>query len=236
VIVDDCTSLAIKVQDYKRLRENSEQVARFEKIGTVLATAVSRLGPLTTTFQILRDRNIATFDVGNEAIELLSTLTRARTAFKERADSLIETRVFDPAKLRNGVDRLAEQLKERLTAEWLRYTDKRIPATNSDILDVLVAAFPKEVKLLRQQAERLEQFRQLLPESQAAIDEFETNVNSLQQAWAQVGGGDVPVSVTSFLKAAASQAGASLDLYTEEVRRWLSDHDIVASFSIKVSN
>ena len=45
----------------------------------------------------------------------------------------------------------------------------------------------------------------------------------------------MPPAVVAFLKAAAAPSGARLDLLTEEVRRWLADHKILAAFSIRAA-
>lgn len=236
MIVDDCKTLAVRVSEYKRLRENSVQVGRFEKVRAVLETGTKRMRPLVATVRTFRAANVAKVDLGEEAKEILATLARAGTAIAECAESLIDPKVFDLAKLAKGIDALAKQLEERLLSEWLRYTGTRIPATKREVLDVLAPAFPREVRLLRQRAGKLELARDTLPTTAEAIGEFETDVEELQLAWAQVGGGDVPAAVTSFLQAAASHSGASLDLLSDEVRDWLTDHKILASFSIKVSN
>jgi hypothetical protein len=236
MIVDDCKTLSARVSEYKRLRENSVQVGRFEKVRAVLETGTARIAPLAATARTLREANVANVDLGQEAKEVLATLGKARAAFADRPESLIDPRVLDLTKLGKAIEGLAKQLEERLRAEWLQHTAARIPATKREVLDVLAPAFPKEVRLLRQRAEKLELSRHTLPTTQEALSEFESEVVELQQAWAKVGGGNVPPAVTSFLQAAASHAGASLELLTDEVRRWLAEHKIIALFSIKVSN
>ena len=236
MIVDDCKTLSARVSEYKRLRENSVQVGRFEKVRAVLETGTGRIAPLAAAVRTLRDANVANVELWQEAKELLATLGKARTAFTDRPESLIDPKILDLTKLGKAIEGLAKQLEERLRAEWLRHTAARIPATKRELLDVLAPAFPKEVRLLRQRAEKLELTRHTLPTTPEAVSEFESDVGELQQAWAKVGGGNVPATVTSFLQAAASHTGASLELFTEEVRRWLSEHKIIALFSIKVSN
>lgn len=236
MIVDDCKSLVTLVSEYNRLRENSDRVGRFERVRTVLETGTSRIGPLAATVLTFRKANIPNVELGHEAKEFLNTLRKAQAAFTDRPESLIDPKVLDLTKLGKAIEGLAKQLEERLRTEWMRHTGKRIPATKREVLDVLFPAFPKEVRLLRQRAEKLELARQTLPTSPEAINEFEADVGELEQAWTKVGGGNVPAAVTSFLQSAATHSGASLDLLTEEVRHWLSKHNIIASFFIKVSN
>src|SRR5439155_24767943 len=109
------------------------------------------------------------------------------------------------------------------------------PATNRDVLDVLATAFARDVRLLRQQADRLDLTRRTLPGSAQSLREFDAEVADLQRAWGQLGGGEVPPPVVAFLKAAAAPAGARLDLLTDEVRRWLADHGILAAFTIRAA-
>ena len=236
MIVDESNSLAVLVNEYKSVRENSVHLARFEKVRDGLSVGVTRIGPLVAAFRTLRDTKISVCNHGLIATDLIATLAQARKAFVERAESLIDTKVFDLARFSKRIETLAKDLEEQLRSDWLRYAQGRIPATRREVLDVLATAFPAEVLLLRQCAEKLELACKDLPITQSAISEFETDVKALQDAWAQVGGGDVPVAVTSFLQAAASPSGASLDLFSDDVRSWLSNHKILTSFSIKVSN
>jgi hypothetical protein len=235
MIVDECKTLSTRVSEYKRLRENSVQVGRFEKVRGVLERGTSLIGPLAATVLTFRKANIPNVELGHEAKELLGTLRKAQAAFTDRPESLIDPKVLDLTKLGKAIEGLAKQLEERLRTEWMRHTAARIPATKHEVLDVLSPAFPREVRLLRQRAEKLELARQTLPTSPEAINVFEADVGELEQAWTKVGGGNVPAAVTSFLQSAASRSGASLLLLTEEVRHWLSEHNIIASFSIKVS-
>ena len=101
---------------------------------------------------------------------------------------------------------------------------------------MLATAFPREVRLLRQRAERIELTRRTLPKNAQELREFNDEVAELQQAWSQLGGGEVPAAVVTFLKAAAAPTGAAIDLLTDEVRRWLTQHGIARSFAIRVAN
>ncbi len=236
MILDQCKDLSGQVAEKKQMRLNVEQLKRFHKVRDLFAHQVSRLNPLFSVLRTLRSANLAEIDLSQEAESLVQDLTSIRDQFRAKPESLIDERSFAPTPFGDSVTAIADQLEAELQSAWSKYAERKIPATNREVLDVLATAFPREVRLLRQRAERLEMTRRTLPKNAEELREFDVEVTLLQRAWSQLGGGDVPASVIAFLKAAAAPAGAAIDLLTDDVRRWLAQHDIARSFAIRVAN
>ena len=102
--------------------------------------------------------------------------------------------------------------------------------------NVLEPAFPREVRLIRDRSNRLALTRLTLPKTAEQVRDFDAEAAALQKAWEQLDGGDVPAAVLTFLRAAAGEQGARIELLTDEVRRWLEAKKIARSYSIRVSS
>lgn len=236
MILDQCKELCTQIAEKKQMRLNVEQLKRFHKIRDLFTQQVNRLGPLLSVLRTLRSANLAYIDLSQDAKPLATKVVAIRDQFRAKPESIIDERTFTPAPFSESVTGIGDQLQADLQAAWSKYTDRNIPATNREVLDVLATAFPREVQQLRQRAERLDLTRHTLPTNAEELREFDDDVAELQQAWSQLGGGDVPAEVIAFLKAAAAPTGAAIDLLTDDVRRWLTQHGIARSFAIRVAN
>ncbi len=236
MILDQCRNVSEQIAEKKQLRLNVEQLKRFQKVRDQFAHQVSRFAPLLAVLRTLSAARLARIDMGQDARRLVAQVSAVRGQFRAKAESLIDERTFAATQFGESVAGIADRLETELQAAWLKYTERSIPGTNREVLDVLATAFPREVRLLRQRAEQLGLTRLTLPKSAEELREFDAEVGELQRAWSQLGGGDVPAAVVAFLKAAAAPAGAQLDLLTDEVHRWLTQHGIARSFSIRVAS
>jgi hypothetical protein len=236
VIQDQCKDLCTQIAEKKQMRLNVEQLKRFHKIRDLFTQQVNRLGPLLSVLRTLCSAKLAQIDLSQDAKPLLMEVVAIRDRFRAKPESIIDERAFAPTPFSETVTGIGDQLEADLQTAWSKYTERKIPATNREVLDVLATAFPREVRQLRQRAERLELTRHTLPKNAQELREFDDEVAELQRAWSQLGGGDVPAAVIAFLKAAAAPTGAAIDLLTEDVRRWLTQHGIARSFAIRVAN
>jgi hypothetical protein len=64
-----------------------------------------------------------------------------------------------------------------------------------------------------------------------AVGKVDALVAAHNAAWAELSAEDIPKSVLSFVRAAASE-GAALATYTNEVRTWLESRNLLTAFRI----
>jgi hypothetical protein len=236
VILDECRSLSERISEKKQLRVNVEQLKRFHKVRDLLAQHAVRLRDLMAVWRTLRTAGIGELRAAGEVANLLTAVVETREKFRAKAESLIDERTFSSVAFAESLTVLTDAVESSLRTAWQQYTTKKIPIAPAEILSVLAPAFSREVRLIREKSERLERNRLTLPKSAEQLRDFDAEAEALQRAWEQLDGGDVPAAVLAFLRATASQAGARIDLLTEEVRRWLVAKKIVQSFSIRVAN
>lgn len=181
-MIDLCRKVRTRIADRKQLRMNVEQLKRFQKVRDVFAQRVHRLEPLLAVLQVLRNAALVQGDFGADARRLVTLAESARTLLADRAEALIDEQSFSVKAFTEEIAGIADHLEMCLQAAWQKYTDKVIPATNREVLDVLAAAFPHEVRLLRQRTERLDLIRRTLPKSAEELAEFNAEVSDVQGA------------------------------------------------------
>ena len=235
MILDRCEKLQGRIAEKKQLDQSVKQMLRFRKVRDLLAQQRERLTGAQTAWRTLCGAGVFKGDVPAEIVAALAAVESAREGFGTRADSVIDERSFSLVNLGQSLSAAAEALETLLGDAWQRYVTGKVPSTSREVLDALQSAFPSEVRSIRQAGERLERHRQILPTSKEQVQEFENEVLALQQAWDRLGGGGVPRPVLTFLKSAAGHGGAGLELLTDEVRRWLTEHEVIRSFRVRVT-
>ncbi|QDV37413.1 hypothetical protein [Tautonia plasticadhaerens] len=235
MIVDECRRLSERIAEKRRLRIHVEQLNRFQRARDLLAGHVSRLAPLVNVCRTLRAAGVGEIRL-DSAEECRAAIAELHAKYREGADSILDERTLGMNGVLRRIVALADALEAELRERWASYTAARIPSTNREVLDVLAAAFPREVGRIRLLAEQCERARQALPMTTEDFEAFTNVAKSLRRSWDELGGGELPSSVLDFLRSAASLRGASIELLTDEVRGWLHDHGILNSFSVRLTN
>ena len=71
-----------------------------------------------------------------------------------------------------------------------------------------------------------------LPKNKRDLDEVKSLGDSIRSAWKEL---DAPTEVINFLKE-ASEEGASLDLLSENVNKWLKEKGLIKKLKVKISS
>jgi hypothetical protein len=234
MIVARCETLRTRIETKKQVERNAKELARFKKVRDLLAQHATRLAALVAVSDILDAAGIAVQPLPTGASTVLVTVRALKGSFAERPDIVVDDEQFNSVRLDRALKAAAEALQAHLLACWRQHALQLIPPTNEAVLEALYPAFPSEVRLIRAASAKLTQSAESLPSSLEVVQTFEREAASLHAIWRQLGGGDVPQAVLTFLKAASS-AGAGLELLTDEVRDWLAAHHITSSFSVRVA-
>lgn len=235
MIVSRCETLRTRIETKKQVERNAREIARFKRVRDILAHHSTRLSSLVASSDILEEAGITVrpFPIGSGAA--LASVRTLKQSFAESPDTVVDEQ-FNPLRLERALKAAADALQDHLLGCWRRFALGLIPPANEAVLDALGAAFSREVRLIQTASARLAQAAESLPVSLEEIRGIEQEAARVHEIWGQLGGGDVPQAVLTFLRSAASTAGAGLDLLTDEVRNWLASHRISNSFSIRVAN
>lgn len=235
MILERCQKLSIRISEKKKLEQSVTQIRRYRKVRDAIAQHKAQFTQSHRVSTALRQAGVETGEVPAGVAPALTAVAAARCSFLESAESIIDPVAFAAAPFTQLLTSAANDLDAALLAAWQRHVATKVPPANRDVLDALASAFPREVRTIRQGGERIDRLRQTVPTSGEQVQELEREAAILHQAWGQLGGGEVPAPVLTFLKAAATPTGAGLELLTEDVRTWLEEHKIVRSFGIRVS-
>jgi len=236
LIIERCEHLCERIAERKRLRQNEAQLKRFQQVRTLLTERAVQLAELVQIRRALRDAGIGSESVANEAIGLLGQVVGLRKRFTATPEALIEETEVQVVTLGDSLKSCAAALEGVLKVAWTGYAASRIPATNPAVLDALKPAFPARVLEIRQKSDRVAEAAGRLPRTSEAIQAFEADAASLNEAWAQLDGGEVPQAVLAFLRATAGEQGAPLSMLTADVRGWLIGKGIADSFFVRVAS
>lgn len=236
MILDQCKKLIDRVTESHRLRQKVDQLKRFQKVRDSVQRHATRFTDLTTVLRAFMETDVGQVPLPPQTKDSLLAVSNARNKFQTKAESLVNETEFSLVGFDNALNKTANSLEGALKEAWEKYAESKIPVANPEVLAVLEPAFPGEVRLIREHSTRLNQTRLTLPKSVQEVHEFDDEVVKLQSAWAQLGGGEVPFAVLTFLRAAGGESGARIELLTDDVRCWLEGKSILSSFSIRVSS
>jgi len=234
VILERCDTLRSRIETKKRVERSAKEIARFKKVRDILSQHSLSLVSLVTVSDILAEAGISVRPLPSGSDTALTAVRTLKESFAERPDMVVDDQ-FKPVRLDRTLRAAVETLDSHLLGCWRRHALQLIPPTNESVLEVLSAAFTTEVRRIRSESAKLTLSADCLPRTLEDIRTFEQNAANVHAIWGQLGGGNVPQAVLSFLKSAASHGGAGLDLLTTEVRGWLAAHDITNSFSVRVA-
>lgn len=218
-----------------RLQEQQERLTDFQSRERDFRQRAQRLGRLMQTYRLFEKQEVDVEETHGMVGKTLDLLRRVRSRFRE--DSAY---VIDPQgslrSLWRKIDSHCKGLRLRLKKGWGRYIQEHAPGQDEEVLNVLgrIPDFEKSVRRIRTQASRIEQKKGKLPRTEDDLEAIHDLSQSIEEAWQSIGSSELSEEVLAFLKAAASTAGASLDLLTPEVRDWLEHEGLNESFAVRV--
>jgi hypothetical protein len=135
-----------------------------------------------------------------------------------------------------ALNKAANELRSAVRTSWNAYTDDRIPALNSDVLDVLrkIGDLSQQVIRVEQRLRDLRARRDTPPMRLEEIAAFDAGVQEVESLWHTLGGDSLPIEVLRFLQNSGT-SGAGLDSLTPLVNEWLHDHRLWTAFRITIA-
>lgn len=222
-----------KVQIHKQV----EQLHGFQTREREINGAVERMRSSMTALSAFRARGIASPPVSGQAEPLLERIAEVESNFRQDREWIINQRGFKPQPFFSSLESFESALRSNLSIMWSNYMTERVPHINNELLSVLskIRDFAATVVKIRRLSSQIERWRPKIPAGEGDFIEFDALIAEVNQAWTELGSDEVPVSVLEFLKAATT-GGASLELYTDEVKDWLTKRAISHSFRVRVAD
>lgn len=212
------------IADAEESLQLAMNVAEAERQKSDLEIAAGSLPELIEAFRLIAEAAAVVRPLGWEG---RNPLPEVRKSLRQAAQTLDNRHVTTALR---GLERFRGEAKSDLSSFWGQYAGRRLG--NVAELQVL-AGILREVSGLAELSGRLEvalgdlaRTQEQLPSAQSAalLDEVQA---ALQQLEASL----QPATVRRFLSRVA-RGGAPIDLLSEDVRAWLSEHNALQGFKI----
>lgn len=232
-LLDRSRALADSAKDLNALKKSANLVKAVDSRAAQLEDALARLRLAGGQLQLLRSRRIdVNVDLGpaNGFVLFLSEL-RTATAIDPAAvtESEIGVKTVTPLKT------FANTIAQANEAAWRAHVTESLPRVGADLVQVFgqIPALKARVERFRTLQTAARSLADRPPTSSADLDALEQAAKACTEAWQALDADDIPAAVTRFLRGATSDSGAGLDSLTDEVKTWLTAHNLSASFTIR---
>lgn len=236
MLLDRAAGLANKINQYQTLKTASDEALQFQSRANQLKNASEKLSSARTALKNMRAAGIEVNFVPSDGSTLAERAKDLRTAMSGKPSAINET----PFNLKHEfLDRLAgiaSAAERMISASWKSYVRKRAEFGSSDILDALAAIpqFRPSVNRIRQCRAAVEALGERVPDDpMATVSRLDALVAEHERSWSELTAKDIPASVVKFIRDAAND-GATLTSYSDEVKRWLDERNLIASFRIRL--
>ncbi|MEH6792183.1 hypothetical protein [Parasphingorhabdus sp.] len=236
MLIDHAGTIATKIKTYQNLKNAAEEADQF-------ATRASQFGNVSLLMERLRETLSALAEAGVP----VDFQPSDGLGYAAKARMLREAIKADPAKLNDPPFDIKHEFSDRLngiasagekaaSAAWKAYVDERADFGSDDVLSALgqVPQFEASVAKIQKIRSDVAAFGAGLPgDPEDAITKLDALVQQHEAAWSSLAASDIPISVVSFIRAAAN-SDALLSAFTSEVQSWLKSRDLLDAFRIKL--
>lgn len=233
MLIDEFTQLSKLAENATDLKKHTADLSKFRDRQSKIEPLVQELSSLATALMAFREKGLADFDCNQKVDVLLMEIVTTLAEFQKNRGWLIEQ--FKSTVLQNKVLALKSELEGYFKAAWIDYKRQRIPNTNDELLKLLsrIETFKSTVQTIQRLLNQLKVID--FPKDTRQFEQIDQAINDLTVAWNSLKSNEVPETVLTFLRAAATH-GATIDLLTPEVQGWLNEHGIGRFFYIRLSD
>ena len=233
-ILERTKNLNSEIEKLKKLRVRSSKAGKFEQLADHLEPVKEKFADLENPLDSMID--IKDIQINNE-FNTLAGLSGMLKDFKDRYEE-DKNNALDPFPQKDlthvfitPLTSLATDVDENLTDAWSTWTgEKNSSGINEDTLEVLFGAGIKGVKELKKKHKEIQDLSQTLPQDTRTPEKVKDLGKSVREAWDKL---DAPSEVVSFLREAYGD-GASLNLLSDEVKKWLEENGLIHNVKVKM--
>jgi hypothetical protein len=236
MLLDRAAGLADKINQYQTLKTAGDEALQFQSRANQLKTASEKLSSSQRALRKMRDAGIEVDFVPSDGLKLAERAKDLRTAMSGNPSAINEPALNLKYEFLDRLAGIASAADRMISASWKSYVRKRAEFGSSDILDALAAIpqFRPSVNRIRQCRAAVEALGETVPDDpKAIVSRLDALVAEHEKSWSELSAKDIPAGVVKFIRDAAND-GASLASYSDEVRQWLYEQNLVASFRIRL--
>ncbi|MEQ8506194.1 MAG: hypothetical protein RIC85_04855 [Gammaproteobacteria bacterium] len=209
----------------ERLQALSSRAIQIQKVREIVDTTNSTRATMKRAKVTLRDRPSASKKLINKSRQVTESFKEDWE--KALGDRTLVTNFIDPAR-----EHLAKNVTQALKEDWRKFVDETSPQIPQDWLNSLpdggeLGQAKNDIVDCLQDIQAL---RADLPADETSIATVSDLSEKARTIFESLDG--IPESVRSFLRSASGR-GARLNELTDEVRAWLSEHEMIDQVRIR---
>ena len=234
-ILERTKALNSEIEEIEKLRLRSSEAGKFEQLSNHLEPVKVKYANLEKSLESMTI--IDDIQIQNE-FESLVVLSEMLNDFKDGYEE-DKNNALDPFPRKDLIHvfitpllSLSNEVEENLKNAWEKWTkEKTSSGINEETLNVLSEAGIKGVTELRSKVQAIQNLSQILPQDKKTPGKIKELGESVRDAWGKL---DAPPDVVSFLREAYGDNGASLALFSDEVKKWLEEKGLIRNVKIKM--
>ena len=237
MLLDRAKQLAIRIEDYARLKSNAGAAKQFETRATMFGAAADLLEGAKTSLDRLKAGAISPDFVASDAASLVTKATTLRDLLRQDPSNLNDPPFnikFDFVDRVNGVCLAANAA---ILTAWRAHVAANSEMASTEVLAALgaIPQYKPVVSRIGGLKAQIVTLAQSVPSDIASgVDQLKTTMDSYAAAWGEMTGDGIPKDVIAFLRGAAGPQGAAPDQLTEEVQAWLATRGLLPLFRIRI--
>jgi len=234
-ILERTKTLNSEIEELKKLKLRSSEAGKFEQLASHLEPVKEKFADLENPL----DSMIVIEDIQiNNEFNTLAGLSGMLNDFKDRYEE-DKNNALDPFPRKDLIHvfitpliSLSNEVEENLKIAWEKWTkEKTSSGINEETLNVLSRARISGVTELRSKVQAIQNLSQILPQDLKTPGKIKELGKSVRDAWGKL---DAPPDVVSFLREACGDNGASLALFSDEVKKWLEGKGLIRNVKVKM--
>ena len=236
MLLERAGALSSKIGSYQKLKSTADEAEQFLTRANQFETLSGKLARARATLKKLSEAGV---DPAFTVMDGLGYAAKART-LREAIHANPATINDPPFDLKHEfadrVSAIALEGEKASLAAWQSYVAKRAQFGADDVLSALakIPQFRPSIARISQIQTDIARFGAMLPDDpKGAISQLDALVADHEAAWRAVAADDIPHSVVAFIRAAAN-SDALLSAFTQDVRAWLENRDLLDAFRIKL--
>ncbi len=236
MLLERAAGLAAKIAKYQELANAADQAEQFQTRANQFGGVAESITRARQALNQLIEAGVPVDFKPTEGAGYAAKAKDLRAAISSNPAAINDPPFDLKYEFIDRLNAIVAKANQAMMNAWKAYVARRSDFGSDDVLSALAAVpqFRKSVARIRECRSDIAMIGNSMPsDPQVAVGRLDALVAAHNAAWAELSAEDIPKSVLSFVRAAASE-GAPLATYTDEVRTWLESRSLLTAFRIRL--
>ena len=236
MLLERATGLAAKIAKYQELASAGDQAEQFQTRANQFGGVAENIAHAREALDQLVEAGVPVELVLTDGAEYAAKAKALRAEINSNPAAINDPPFDLKYEFIDRLNAIVAKANQAMMDTWKAFVAKRSDFGSDDVLTALAAVpqFRQSVARIRECRSDIATMGNSLPsDPRGSVRRLDALVAAHNAAWAELSAEDIPKSVLSFVRAAASD-GAGLATYTDEVRAWLESRNLLTAFRIRL--